>query len=485
MRKPFLAALALAALGSTPAAAAADAAAAPDAVLGTVAVQRGGVQVWLDDHRSVFRSGERMRVRVRADRDAYVAVFHIDTNGDVDVLYPRSYDDEGWVPRGRTLSLGSRGWGDYLRVRGGPGMGYVFAVALDEPLEMWRVRDLYRSRFAGWDGNRTVFGDPFYAMDELVRAVVPEGAYGYESTDYYTYHVGRRYSYPRYACYDGYGDWYHSRVDYYHGGGCSRVRILLGRRPHYYDTYYYRGPRRVYYEPYYRQARVSRPLHGYKERTSSQAPPARRSYERRPEPGAPGTREATAGRRDGTVGGRGTDTDRPTTRRPEAGTRPSESDRDRGSFGSRRPASDSEDRGSFGSRRPADDDGRTSGARRGSDDEERPRVYGGGRRTGDAQQQDTTRRERPTFQRRPQEPTRRETPPARERERETPQRERTPTRTEPRRSEPPRRTTTEPRRSEPRRTSEPRRERPADSGGSTRSRPSESDEAPRVRSPEG
>ena len=266
MRKMILAGIALSALAATPAAAASAPALLLDpeaAVLSAAtAAQTGGVRVWMD--RDLFGFGERLNARVRTDRDGYLAVFHIDTNGDVDILFPYSQHDDGWVRRG-SINLGSRGL-QYLNVRGGYGMGYLLAVVLDEPLELWRVRDLYSPRYASWDGNRSVYGDPFYAMDEIVRAVVPEHAYGYESVDYYTYHVGRRrYSYPRYACYDGFGSWYHDTYyDYYGRGSCDRVRVILVNRPYYYDTYRWRGSRRVYYDRYYYRTARSRPLHGYK-----------------------------------------------------------------------------------------------------------------------------------------------------------------------------------------------------------------------------
>src|SRR5687768_10868092 len=187
MRNKILAGLALSALAvATPAAASTAPALMLDAeapvLAAAKAAQSGGVRVWVDNHRDYFRSSDRLRVRVRTEEDGYLAVFHIDTNGDVDILYPRSEADDGWVNRGRTLTLGSRGGRyDHLNVRGGHGVGYVLAVTLHEPLELWRVRDLYRPRLASWDGDRSIYGDPFYAMDEIVRAIVPEPSYGYES----------------------------------------------------------------------------------------------------------------------------------------------------------------------------------------------------------------------------------------------------------------------------------------------------------------
>jgi hypothetical protein len=249
------------------------------------------VRIWLDGNRDLLRAGDHTRVLIRTDADAYLAVFHIATSGDVELLYPRSYRDDGWVRGGQTLALGSRGDWSFLRLQSGPGMGYVFAVALDEPLYLGGVRDLFDRRLASWNSRWTVTGDPFYAMDRIVHDIVPEGAWGYESVDHYTYHVGaRRYTHPRFACYDAYGDWYYGRAVYY--TGCDRVRILLVARPYYYDTRYWRGSRRVYYERYYRPlpARAARPVlrqpaHGYKERTDARIPPARvATHDRRPEP---------------------------------------------------------------------------------------------------------------------------------------------------------------------------------------------------------
>ncbi|HYR09898.1 MAG TPA: hypothetical protein VEQ60_19145, partial [Longimicrobium sp.] len=386
-----------------------------------------------------------------------------------------------WVERGRTLHLGSRGSRDYLHVRGGHGMGYVMAVALDEPLEMWRVRDLYRPRFAGWDADRSIYGDPFYAMDEIVRAIVPEPLYGYESVDYYTYHMGARYDYPRYACYDGYGDWYHDSRYSYYGSRCDRVRIILINRPWYYDTYRWRGSRRVYYDRYYYRTARSRPLHGYKERTESQAPPARSSTAQR-RPGSSGDGSAPAVREGGVR-----------STRPES-TRPARE----GTVSSRRPETGGSRAGPASARRPETTE-RVAPASRPDRGTYEPRVRDRGEGRGGSEPRASGRpdgsasqprqpeqsaappqqdkpvepsRERPTFQRRPQErqaEPRRESPPRQS----EPRRESPPARSaEPRRESPPARSA-EPRResSPPSRSSEPRSSGSSRSGGGSRTRP--------------
>ncbi|HYW09018.1 MAG TPA: DUF4384 domain-containing protein [Longimicrobium sp.] len=244
------------------------------------------VSVWMDERRDLFSVGQRSRVLVRADRDSYMAVLHIDTNGDVDVLFP-SYSDDGFVRGGRVYPVHERG-SQYVTVRGGYGIGYIFAVASEEPLDLRRLRDVGYGRSVQWSRERNVYGDPFAAMERLERLLVPDWDYGEFGSDYYSYHVGRRYSHPRYACYDSYGSWYSSRAPYY--DTCDRVRGLLVHVPYYYDTRHYRGDRRVVYtrnNGYYDRAPVQRrgATHGYKERTDVREPSTRRAgYERRPEP---------------------------------------------------------------------------------------------------------------------------------------------------------------------------------------------------------
>jgi hypothetical protein len=477
MRNMILAGLALTALAAAPAAAATAPAlmlnAEAPVLTAAKAAQQGGVRVWVDNQRDFYRTSDRLRVRVRSDHDGYLAVFHIDTNGDVDILYPRNESEDGWVEGGRTLTLGSRGRYDYLNVRGGYGVGYVLAVALDEPLELFRVRDLYRPRFAGWDENRSVYGDPFYAMDEIVRAVVPENSYGYESVDYYTYHMGQRYDYPRYACYDGFGDWYtDSYYTYYGRSRCDRVRVILVNRPYYYDTYRWRGSRRVYYDRYYYRTARNRPLHGYKERTQSQAPPARSSTAQR-RPGSSGSGGSAPESR----AGGGVRSQRPESTRPAregtASARPETSGTRTGTAAARRPESTGRatpstrpERGTYEPRVRDRGEGRGESGPSASGRPERgttqPRQPEASTQPPQQDRPVEPARERPTFQRRPQgeraaEP-RRESPPARAAE---PRRESPPQRSaEPRRESPPARSAEPRRESPPARSAEPRRESP-------------------------
>ncbi|HSU16239.1 DUF4384 domain-containing protein [Longimicrobium sp.] len=288
--------------------------------------QRGpSVRVWLDGDRDLFSPGAQTRAVVRASEDAYVAVVHITPDGDVDFLWPRNYYDDGFLDGGRSLTLGTR-TGSSMRVGYGYGIGYVFAVASDEPLDLRRVRDYYYRRGSAWDAGLNVVGDPFHAMDRIARLLVPDFDQGYGFLDWYSYHVGsNRYTFPRYACYSSYGSWYGSRSPYY--DGCDRVRVLLREQPYYYDTRYYRGDRIRYWGRYYPSDRYVRrePQHRYKESDGARGyrSPNNRSTREVPPPSSGSTRR---GNDDGQEGRGGGGTQQPSRERPTLQRRPAESD---------------------------------------------------------------------------------------------------------------------------------------------------------------
>ncbi|HEX2190204.1 MAG TPA: DUF4384 domain-containing protein [Longimicrobiaceae bacterium] len=314
-----------------------------------------GVRVWADEDRDVFRPGERVRLQFHATRSAYVAVIHLTTDGEVEFLYPRSPWDDGYVRGGRTYSLPYDAGGDLRAwtVRGSSGIGYVYAVASEEPLDFAAFQDgRHRSDWAYRRIGSSVRGDPYYALDRITELLVPYAEYGDYATDYYAYHVGRRHTYPRYACYDAYADMY-SWGGYY--DRCDRLRVLLRDDPYYYDPRRYRRSRGYYLvdrgrsAPDHRfkepRAAVGSDRDRYGDRRDYGAPPLRRSgtpgasYDEpsrvRPEPRAR-SEEAGWGRevfqqgqqpKQGEQGGKRTREERPRTEersRPTLQRRPTE-----------------------------------------------------------------------------------------------------------------------------------------------------------------
>ena len=71
------------------------------ATVPTPAVYRPRVELWTNrGDAAVYTRGERVRVFFKLDRDAFVTVFRVDTDGRVRVLFPREPWDDN-VARGR------------------------------------------------------------------------------------------------------------------------------------------------------------------------------------------------------------------------------------------------------------------------------------------------------------------------------------------------------------------------------------------------
>jgi hypothetical protein len=277
-------------------------------------------RIWLDNGRDSFRRGERLRILFSTSDDAYVAVIHIDPDGNLDFLYPDSPLDRDYVRGGQTYSLPRGGFSRGELVRGNGGIGYLYIIASRAPLDY----GYFRGRGYGWDwsyAGRGVHGDPFWALEQITRTLLPDNGYVPYTTDYASYCVeGRPWRYPTYACGGGYRggragfgvSWGYN--PYY--DSCDRLDIFLRRNPYYFDPVRYRGDRRVVYRDY----GPWQPNHGYKAapdnprqavprgsgqgparsvapqngstRASEPAQPARRpTLERRPDEPAPRSRE--------------------------------------------------------------------------------------------------------------------------------------------------------------------------------------------------
>lgn len=232
-------ALALAGLAVSAGAAAAQA-------VGEPAVE---ARVWLDrGDEPVVNRGDRVRVYYRTNADGYVSIFHIDTNGTVRLLFPSSPAAEHFVRGGRDYRLlfpRASAW----YVDDDPGVGYFFILASPEPLDF---RDFEYSRAAdGWDLSfvgRTVFDDPFVAMDEYIARLIPDWEYADYALDWVEYDVGGSHEYPRFLCYDCHGFSPYSVWNPYMSA-CTSFRVVIYNDPWYYPVNRYLGTRVVYVRP--------------------------------------------------------------------------------------------------------------------------------------------------------------------------------------------------------------------------------------------
>lgn len=202
------------------------------------------ISVWLD-RSSPYRRGDRAKVYVSADRDGYLTVLRIDTDGRVRILFPQDPWDDNLVTGGRTFEVEDPDGDPSFRVDDAPGEGYVFAIVSDDRFDYSSIvtdRDHWDYRNIA-DGQ--VRGDPYVAVTDLAERIVPTGNYDYDLAQY---DVERHYDYPRFVCYDC-----HAFVPYYtwnpYGHDCVRFRVVIYDDPYYYPYRYYGGRRTVVVRP--------------------------------------------------------------------------------------------------------------------------------------------------------------------------------------------------------------------------------------------
>jgi hypothetical protein len=197
-------------------------------------------RVWLDrGDEPVLHRGEDVRVYYRTSEDAFAAIFRIDTDGRVHLVYPQHPRAVDVVRGGRDYRLlfpDAPAWS----VDEDPGVGYFFIVASPEPLDF---SSFPYDEYHGWDVSAVgdvVYTDPYVAIDDYVARVVPDWEQVPYGLDFVTYSVGATYSYPRFLCYDchsyqRYSTW--NPYDY----TCSTFRVVIWDDPYFYPRYRYSG----------------------------------------------------------------------------------------------------------------------------------------------------------------------------------------------------------------------------------------------------
>jgi hypothetical protein len=219
---------------------------ASTALDGAMVSDRPRVEVWTNRGDEPFRTGQQARVFLRADRDAYVTLFRVDTDGRVRVLFPHDPWEDNFVRGGRDFEVSAIRGGDAFNVDDYPGVGYLFAVAAADPYQYDPITsgDHWDYRIIA-DGR--VRGDPYVALTDLAEQMLPTG---YEDWDYdvVPYYVQQHYDYPRFLCYDCHRYASYPFWDPY-AYSCVRFRIVVFDDPYYYPYRYYGGRRVVFTRP--------------------------------------------------------------------------------------------------------------------------------------------------------------------------------------------------------------------------------------------
>ena len=197
--------------------------------------------------RDVFARRDPVEAAFRADRDGYVTVLRIDTDGRVRVLFPADPADENFVAGGREVRVPNVYGYDVdhvFAIDDYPGIGYIFAVVSLQPFDYRpyarnRHWDYERVGFAG----RRITGDPYVAVTEIVEPMLPPGygAYGFDVVPYY---VEARYEYPRFVCYDCHAYSAYPVWDPYRYW-CGTFKLVIYDRPLWYPATLYPATQRV------------------------------------------------------------------------------------------------------------------------------------------------------------------------------------------------------------------------------------------------
>jgi hypothetical protein len=218
------------------------------------------VDVWLNrSDGDVYHRGDAVRVNFRSNVDCYVALYNVDVDGYLHLLYPR-YDDPQWVYGERIYSVPGPS-DDYELVVDGPkGIEYVVAVASAYPLHLDVLDPVGSNGYRAATYTGRITGDPSQAIwqlnEELAWNGAIDGPEGYTSDVSYFY-VRSVVPYPRFLVYDYYRDHYWDRHwDPYHSsflwidfhwdhGWCGSNWWWRGHRPvHvYWFREHHEGPR--------------------------------------------------------------------------------------------------------------------------------------------------------------------------------------------------------------------------------------------------
>ena len=199
---------------------------------------KGRVQVWTENGNDPYRTGDQARVFIRGEEDAYITVFRVDTDGRIQVLFPRAPWMDNYVRSDHEYEIEQTRNSSAFAVDDDPGVGYVFAVSSPDPFTFTPVTDGDHWDYRAMDGGR-IQGDPYVALTDLAGRILPSNDEDWDY-DISPYYVERHYDYPRFLCYDchafaSFGAW-----DPY-AATCPRFRIVAYDDPVYYPYHYYQG----------------------------------------------------------------------------------------------------------------------------------------------------------------------------------------------------------------------------------------------------
>ncbi len=87
------------------------------------------IDVWLDNDDGIYYEGDNVTIFFRTSEDAFVAIYSLDTRGQVSMLFPAGPWDDGFVHAGDVYAIPNRGDDYELYVSGPEGIEFIQAIA--------------------------------------------------------------------------------------------------------------------------------------------------------------------------------------------------------------------------------------------------------------------------------------------------------------------------------------------------------------------
>ncbi len=100
------------------------------------------VVAWVDRPDSTYARGERVRLFVETNKDAYVTILNVDPAGETTVLFPNRYQTDNKVRASRAVEIPTPGSGSQVVVGGTVGTELIKVIAATEPVPLFRATQL-------------------------------------------------------------------------------------------------------------------------------------------------------------------------------------------------------------------------------------------------------------------------------------------------------------------------------------------------------
>lgn len=185
--------------------------------------------VWTDRDDGEYYDGDRITISYRASRDAFVAIYSIDSRGRVNLLFPAGPGDDNYVVGGVTYSLPGR-YDDYdLEVSGPEGREHIQIVASRErfPVPRWWGNS---GLVCDWDSREEYMED----LNERYFVRYPGQRFAYDRAVIFVNEWEPEYYRPVYwPSYPGWSVCGNVYIDYPYGGSVYINGIYWGCAPLY------------------------------------------------------------------------------------------------------------------------------------------------------------------------------------------------------------------------------------------------------------